>query len=98
MWRTLSLPFFMSNYKKRLSQNVKSGKNLIALLIKWYYKKQSLNENTITVLATIIEKASAKLNLSLDVLGKQSGGFYEVETVMAMVDLADYLTFILRSD
>lgn len=38
---------------------------------------------------TIFEKAAAKINLSLDVLGKRDDGFHEVEMIMTMVDLAD---------
>ena len=37
----------------------------------------------------ILEKAPAKINLSLDVLHKRSDGFHEVEMVMTTVDLAD---------
>jgi 4-diphosphocytidyl-2-C-methyl-D-erythritol kinase len=37
----------------------------------------------------ILEKASAKINLSLDVLHKREDGYHEVEMIMAMVDLAD---------
>lgn len=39
----------------------------------------------------VFEKASAKINLSLDVLHKREDGFHEVEMVMAMIDLADRL-------
>lgn len=37
----------------------------------------------------IYEKAPAKINLSLDVLGKRDDGYHELEMVMAMVDLSD---------
>ncbi|TBL69014.1 4-(cytidine 5'-diphospho)-2-C-methyl-D-erythritol kinase [Paenibacillus thalictri] len=37
----------------------------------------------------VFEKASAKINLSLDVLRKREDGYHEVEMVMTMVDLAD---------
>jgi 4-diphosphocytidyl-2-C-methyl-D-erythritol kinase len=37
----------------------------------------------------ILEKASAKINLSLDVIHKRDDGFHEVEMIMTMVDLAD---------
>ncbi|EGL19697.1 MULTISPECIES: 4-(cytidine 5'-diphospho)-2-C-methyl-D-erythritol kinase [unclassified Paenibacillus] len=37
----------------------------------------------------IYERASAKINLSLDVLRKREDGYHEVEMVMTMVDLAD---------
>jgi 4-diphosphocytidyl-2-C-methyl-D-erythritol kinase len=36
-----------------------------------------------------MEKAAAKINLTLDVLYKRPDGYHEVEMVMAMVDLAD---------
>ncbi|PZD94898.1 4-(cytidine 5'-diphospho)-2-C-methyl-D-erythritol kinase [Paenibacillus sambharensis] len=39
----------------------------------------------------IYEKAPAKINLLLDVLGKRNDGFHEVEMIMTMVDLADRL-------
>ena len=42
----------------------------------------------------IIEKAYAKLNLTLSVLGKRNDGFHELETIMVpVVDLYDELTF-----
>ncbi|MFD1021140.1 4-(cytidine 5'-diphospho)-2-C-methyl-D-erythritol kinase [Thalassobacillus hwangdonensis] len=37
----------------------------------------------------LMEKAPAKINLSLDVLHKRDDGFHEVEMVMTTVDLAD---------
>lgn len=37
----------------------------------------------------IMEKAAAKINLTLDVLHKRPDGYHEVEMIMAMVDLAD---------
>lgn len=37
----------------------------------------------------ILEKAPAKINLSLDVMHKRQDGFHEVEMVMTTVDLAD---------
>jgi 4-diphosphocytidyl-2-C-methyl-D-erythritol kinase len=37
----------------------------------------------------LLEKASAKINLSLDVLHKRDDGYHEVEMIMTMVDLAD---------
>jgi 4-diphosphocytidyl-2-C-methyl-D-erythritol kinase len=39
----------------------------------------------------IIEKAPAKINLGLDVLGKRVDGYHELEMVMSSVDLADRL-------
>ncbi|TGA96521.1 4-(cytidine 5'-diphospho)-2-C-methyl-D-erythritol kinase [Sporolactobacillus shoreae] len=37
----------------------------------------------------VLEKAPAKINLSLDVLGKRSDGYHEVRMVMTTIDLAD---------
>lgn len=37
----------------------------------------------------IMEKAAAKINLTLDVLRKRDDGYHEVEMIMTMVDLAD---------
>lgn len=34
-------------------------------------------------------KAPAKINLSLDVLGKRPDGFHEVEMIMTTIDLSD---------
>lgn len=41
----------------------------------------------------LYEKAPAKINLSLDILGKRADGFHEVEMVMTTIDLADRLAF-----
>ncbi len=40
---------------------------------------------------TISVKAPAKINLTLDVLGKRTDGYHEVEMVMTTVDLSDRL-------
>lgn len=40
------------------------------------------------------ELAYAKINLSLDVLGKREDGYHDLSMVMATVDLADILTFV----
>lgn len=37
----------------------------------------------------VLEKAPAKINLSLDVLGKRADGYHEVRMVMTSIDLAD---------
>lgn len=37
----------------------------------------------------LYEKAPAKINLTLDVLGKRPDGFHEVEMVMTTIDLSD---------
>ncbi|MGV3488436.1 MAG: 4-(cytidine 5'-diphospho)-2-C-methyl-D-erythritol kinase [Tuberibacillus sp.] len=39
----------------------------------------------------VMEKAPAKINLSLDVLGKRADGYHEVNMVMTTVDLADHI-------
>ncbi|MGX7030321.1 4-(cytidine 5'-diphospho)-2-C-methyl-D-erythritol kinase [Vagococcus zengguangii] len=39
----------------------------------------------------IIEKAPAKINLGLDILGKRPDGYHDLEMIMASVDLADKL-------
>lgn len=44
------------------------------------------------------EKAAAKVNIGLDVVGKRQDGYHEVETIMLSVDLSDYLTFTARDD
>lgn len=40
----------------------------------------------------ITEKAPAKINLGLDVLGKRSDGYHELDMIMTSVDLADRIT------
>jgi len=46
----------------------------------------------------IIEKAPAKINLSLDVLHKRDDGYHEMEMVMTSIDLADRLTLNLLDE
>lgn len=47
----------------------------------------------------LYEKAPAKINLTLDVLGKREDGYHEVDMVMTTIDLADRLTFeLLKED
>jgi len=46
----------------------------------------------------VIEKAPAKVNLILDILGKRDDGFHEMEMIMTSIDLADRLTFKNRND
>ncbi|MBI2856268.1 MAG: 4-(cytidine 5'-diphospho)-2-C-methyl-D-erythritol kinase [Chloroflexi bacterium] len=41
----------------------------------------------------LVVKAYAKVNLTLEVLGKRSDGYHQVATVMQTVDLADELSF-----
>lgn len=43
------------------------------------------------------EFARAKINLTLDILGKRVDGYHEVEMIMQAVDLADQLIFTERS-
>ena len=53
----------------------------------------------VNVMRTISVKAPAKINLTLDVLGKRPDGYHEVEMVMTTVDLADRLELtVLESD
>jgi len=40
-------------------------------------------------LMILFEKAPAKINLSLDILGKRNDGFHEVEMIMTTIDLSD---------
>ncbi|EEG76610.1 4-(cytidine 5'-diphospho)-2-C-methyl-D-erythritol kinase [Dethiobacter alkaliphilus] len=44
------------------------------------------------------EKANAKINLVLDVLGKRDDGYHEISTVFQSLDLSDTLTFESRSE
>ncbi|TMW69960.1 4-(cytidine 5'-diphospho)-2-C-methyl-D-erythritol kinase [Alteribacter natronophilus] len=46
----------------------------------------------------LVEKAPAKINLTLDVIGKRPDGYHEVEMVMTTVDLADRIHLTLRND
>ncbi|GAB7387222.1 4-(cytidine 5'-diphospho)-2-C-methyl-D-erythritol kinase [Bacillaceae bacterium] len=47
---------------------------------------------------TVSVKAPAKINLTLDVLGKRTDGYHEVEMVVTTIDLADRLELTLRED
>ena len=38
------------------------------------------------------EKAYAKLNLSLDILGKRADGYHDMRMIMQSIDLADTIT------
>ena len=40
----------------------------------------------------ITEKAPAKINLGLDVIGKRSDGYHELDMIMTSIDLADRIT------
>ena len=41
---------------------------------------------------TIIEKAPAKINLGLDIIGKRPDGYHDLSMIMVSVDLNDYIT------
>ncbi len=41
----------------------------------------------------ITQKAHAKINLTLEVLGKRDDGYHEIATIMQTIDLADLFTF-----
>lgn len=38
-------------------------------------------------------KTPAKINLSLDIIGKREDGYHEIRSIMQMINLYDYLTF-----
>jgi 4-diphosphocytidyl-2-C-methyl-D-erythritol kinase len=44
------------------------------------------------VSATLLEKAPAKINLTLRVLGRRADGYHELESLVAFADVADTLT------
>lgn len=46
----------------------------------------------------LLEKAPAKINLSLDVLYKRPDGYHEVEMVMTTIDLADRIELIVLQE
>jgi len=46
----------------------------------------------------LLEKAPAKINLSLDVLHKRPDGFHEVKMIMTTIDLADRIELTERND
>jgi len=48
------------------------------------------------VSATLLEKAPAKINLTLRVLGRRADGYHELESLVAFADFGDVLT--LRTD
>lgn len=49
-------------------------------------------------MVSIIERAPAKINLGLDVLGKRDDGYHDLSMVMVSVDLCDYITLSDRED
>jgi 4-diphosphocytidyl-2-C-methyl-D-erythritol kinase len=46
----------------------------------------------------IVEKAYAKINLALDVVGKRSDGYHELKMIMMPIELHDILTFEICDD
>ena len=48
--------------------------------------------------ATLTEKAPAKINLTLRVLGRRADGYHELESLVAFADLADTLTLQMGSE
>jgi 4-diphosphocytidyl-2-C-methyl-D-erythritol kinase len=44
------------------------------------------------VSATLLEKASAKINLTLRVIGRRADGYHDLESLVAFADVADMLT------
>jgi 4-diphosphocytidyl-2-C-methyl-D-erythritol kinase len=44
------------------------------------------------VSATLLEKASAKINLTLRVIGRRADGYHDLESLVAFADVADVLT------
>jgi len=46
----------------------------------------------------LLEKARAKINLALNVLGKRMDGYHEVDMIMQTVDFCDFLTLSPRVD
>ncbi|MBO8172671.1 MAG: 4-(cytidine 5'-diphospho)-2-C-methyl-D-erythritol kinase [Bacillaceae bacterium] len=47
---------------------------------------------------SISVKAPAKINLTLDILGKRDDGYHDIEMVMTTIDLADRLDIAARDD
>ena len=48
--------------------------------------------------ATLVEKASAKINLTLRVIGRRADGYHELESLVVFADLADTLTLRTSQD
>lgn len=44
------------------------------------------------------ELARAKLNLTLDIIGRRPDGYHELETIMQAIELGDHLTFMPASE
>ncbi len=43
-------------------------------------------------------KTPAKINLTLEILGKRTDGFHEIKSIMQMINLYDYLTFDIQEN
>jgi len=50
------------------------------------------------VSATLVEKASAKINLTLRVIGRRADGYHELESLVVFADVADTLTLRASQD
>jgi 4-diphosphocytidyl-2-C-methyl-D-erythritol kinase len=50
------------------------------------------------VSAVLLEKAPAKINLTLQVLGRRADGYHELESLVAFADVADRLTLLPGDD
>ncbi|MGB6350148.1 MAG: 4-(cytidine 5'-diphospho)-2-C-methyl-D-erythritol kinase [Pseudolabrys sp.] len=48
--------------------------------------------------ATLVEKASAKINLTLRVIGRRADGYHELESLVVFADVADTLTLRTSQD
>ncbi|HCI78919.1 MAG TPA: hypothetical protein DHW02_04445, partial [Ktedonobacter sp.] len=53
--------------------------------------KQGLHDSQDGTLSTCFVRSYAKINLTLDVLGKRGDGYHELATIMQAVDLYDTL-------
>ena len=42
-------------------------------------------------------KTPAKINLTLEILNKREDGFHNIQSIMQLIDLYDYLTFDLTN-
>ena len=49
-------------------------------------------------MTSVVERGYAKINLHLDITGRRSDGYHEVETVMQSISLCDTVTVSVRTD
>ena len=49
-------------------------------------------------MTSVVERGYAKINLHLDITGRRSDGYHEVETVMQSMSLCDTVTLSVRAD